>query len=564
MVITTRRTAGKGKAVTYKEPDSDDDIQMNDATPPPAKGELDEQEPPMKKLRTGINSSSPIPPQQDVQASESDDDYEASSSKKRKSPKSAAATKGKGKSKDKGKAKAQLHTLFDKLPTDVVYLSSASIWREAREEVDPPVPDCPPDQTSYLGPRLKKPTPISQTSTCYLNYSPIPTVRNETFSSKKPAANLHIKAGSSYRGKYYRMKDIEDIGAEWIAIKKKGSEAEIQEFKDTKKSETEEIMTHGAFCKVWERDRSILKRKQNRDMKQARRDDIFARLEALGHDSRDVRDWRVYHSRHFHSSTPLTEQRWKSIRRGLEVLVNEAKVSRHQRERSEIVRQRESLAENLIDAYYTTSDTPSAFRPRARALFQAEPFRAIIEQPNDVTVYAADFQAAVDALPDLVAAGAREVQLAVLQRMLDGGATNVGSPITPSDFDKIELATSTFFCKSMSPYNVLPICGGSDMDSHRCYLFRGSESRHQCLLYDHRASSTVAALIAAANLDPTITVDQMDQLDLRWHCPDLEGEAAQLALNWRDAVCNRKALPRIQALTLRPPSNAGTPCEAIH
>ncbi|KAG8905745.1 hypothetical protein FRC00_013049, partial [Tulasnella sp. 408] len=149
----------------------------------------------------------------------------------------------------------------------------------------------------------------------------------------------------------------------------------------------------------------------------------------------------------------------------------------------------------------------------------------------------------MDALPDLVAAGAREVQSMILQRMIDGGATNVGSPITPSDFGKMELATSTFFCKSRPEYNVLPICGAKDMDSHRCYAFR-DEPRHQCLSHDRRASSAVAALIAAANLDPTTTVDQMDELDLRFHSPDLPGESARLALNWRDAACHARKSTR--------------------
>ncbi|KAG8904881.1 hypothetical protein FRC01_008568 [Tulasnella sp. 417] len=63
--------------------------------------------------------------------------------------------------------------------------------------------------------------------------------------------------GSSHAGKYYRMKDIEDIGAEWADIQKGGNEAYIQEFKDRKKRETEYIMTHGTVCKTWDLDRTI-------------------------------------------------------------------------------------------------------------------------------------------------------------------------------------------------------------------------------------------------------------------------------------------------------------------
>ncbi|KAG8917447.1 hypothetical protein FRC00_013612, partial [Tulasnella sp. 408] len=109
--------------------------------------------------------------------------------------------------------------------------------------------------------------------------------------------------------KYYRMKDIVDIGTEWVTIKKKGSDADIKEFKDRKMSETKAIMSHGLFCKAWELDQSVLNEKQKREMEEARRNAIFTRLEALGYDSRDVRDCRVTNSRHFHTSTPLTARR---------------------------------------------------------------------------------------------------------------------------------------------------------------------------------------------------------------------------------------------------------------
>lgn len=40
-------------------------------------------------------------------------------------------------------------------------------------------------------------------------------------------------------------------------------------------------MTHGTFCKTWDRDRTILKSKQRDEVKEARRNELFARLEAL-------------------------------------------------------------------------------------------------------------------------------------------------------------------------------------------------------------------------------------------------------------------------------------------
>ncbi|KIO24005.1 hypothetical protein M407DRAFT_26536 [Tulasnella calospora MUT 4182] len=556
---------------------------MKDPPPPQPKAELDQYEPPMKKLRTGVDSSSPTSPPQDVQ----EDEYEASLSEKRKHRKSSAAT-----NKGKGKAKAQLDTLFGKLPTDVIYMpspsqrspptrqnkshasfapySSASIWREAREEVDPPVPNCPPDQSEPQWAHLLF---SRDCSTCMR--SNIPNVdwyhrlrlcskcgragvvlilgpRAQKAFPGIPDVNMLLEllpssnTGSSDRGKYYRMKDIADIGAEWAIVKKKGSRADIQEFKDRKKSETGEIMTHGAFCKTWERDRSILKKQQAKEIDDARRNEIYKRLEALGYNSQDVRDWRVTKSRHFDTSTPLTEQRWKIIRRRLEPLVNEVKTQRLAVERPPIIKQRETVAENLIKSYYTTLDVASAFRPRPQDLFQTEPFRAIIDLPNEITVTAAEFQPAMDALLELVSNGARETQSILLQCMIDGGATNIDSPITPSDFGKLELATSTFFCKSSSNYNGLPVCGGEDITSHRCYTFPASAPSHQCLSYDHRASNAVIALITAANLDLNTTADQMDQLDLRFHCPSLPDELHRLAMSWRDAAFYVRRFDQLQ------------------
>lgn len=103
-----------------------------------------------------------------------------------------------------------------------------------------------------------------------MTFSRTLTVRSHPCGIIQELPNVLHTAGSSYTGKYYRIKDIQDIGTEWSMI---DSDAEIQEFKDRRKSETEEIMTHGTFCKTWDRDRSILQRTQNREAKQARRNE---------------------------------------------------------------------------------------------------------------------------------------------------------------------------------------------------------------------------------------------------------------------------------------------------
>lgn len=72
---------------------------------------------------------------------------------------------------------------------------------------------------------------------------------------------------------YYRVKDIVDIEAEWATVKNKGSDAEIQEFKDRRKRRAKEILDHSTSCEAWERADSILKRQKAKEMRRIRQNE---------------------------------------------------------------------------------------------------------------------------------------------------------------------------------------------------------------------------------------------------------------------------------------------------
>ncbi|KAG8914238.1 hypothetical protein FRC00_000285 [Tulasnella sp. 408] len=368
----------------------------------------------------------------------------------------------------------------------------------------------------------------------------------ESFGSKAPKAFPNIlevkmlldllpysNGGSSRTGKYYRMTDIEGIGAEWATMRE-GIEAEIQEFKNRKKREAEDIVAHGTFCKTWDRDRIILKDKKRNEVKETRRNELFSRLEALGHHPEDVRDWRVTNHGSFYTSAALTEKRWETIRPALEAVIEDIKPRRLQIERCQIIDQRQALAESLLKTYQVPSDIPRAFQePLEECLFWPT-FSFIIHQPNEVSVTASDFQPALDELPDLLAQAASEIQADLLRRMLAGGATGIDPSSLGPSFDKIRLATSVFRCRSS--YNGLPVCGLDRLASHRCRPSSTSVRKYDCLYYDHHASNLVATLLAAANLDPSTTAEQMDGMDLRFHCPGGANQPGRMAMGWRDAV----------------------------
>ncbi|KAG8940776.1 hypothetical protein FRC04_005045 [Tulasnella sp. 424] len=341
-------------------------------------------------------------------------------------------------------------------------------------------------------------------------------------------------SGSSWRGRYYRIRDIRRIGAEWTSIKDK-SDHEIVEFKERKISELKEIVDTSSRCMTWERSQIVTKREEEHNLKEARKTELFARLEALGHDQSDVRSWAVFNSAFFKSTAQLTESRWNTMRPQLETLVNEAKNQRLERQRQQTIQSRESIAEDLIDEYYTSANIRPAFTPPFgfRDIIASAVFQDVIQRPNDVSI---DFQEALDALPELVAEVSQAIQLDLLQRMVDGGAPDLCISPTVSNFDPLLLATATFFCNGC--YLGLPLCGADELDSHRC-LPIPNKPRFYCLSYNHRASTAVVTLFEAAGLDPSTTAGQMDQRDLRFYC---SGCSPRLAMSWRDAVAHARTM----------------------
>lgn len=85
--------------------------------------------------------------------------------------------------------------------------------------------------------------------------------------------NCDWVAGSSWTGKYYRISDIQKIGAEWTSIKKKGNKKELDTFTMRRVKEVMEIKDTSTTFAKWERDRAYQKRKDNTDLKESRKNE---------------------------------------------------------------------------------------------------------------------------------------------------------------------------------------------------------------------------------------------------------------------------------------------------
>ncbi|KAG8921554.1 hypothetical protein FRC00_008491, partial [Tulasnella sp. 408] len=229
-------------------------------------------------------------------------------------------------------------------------------------------------------------------------------------------------AGSSWTGKYYRISDIQKIGAAWTSIKKKGDKKELEEFTMRRVKEVLEIRDTSTTFSKWERDRAYQKRKDNTDMKESRKNEIIARLEALGHNPSDVRSLTVIRNVAFNSTAQLTESRWNMIRPQLEIAVNQAKEERLNRERQRIILSRQQLAETLVREYYANSNIKPAFRSRSYIgdLLSSTMFRDVINRPFEVSLAREDFQEALNTVPELASNASREIQLHLLQLMIAG------------------------------------------------------------------------------------------------------------------------------------------------
>ncbi|KAG9042933.1 hypothetical protein FS837_010217 [Tulasnella sp. UAMH 9824] len=590
MVVSTRRKTGKVKEVKYAEDKEEDDTPSHDIEPTPHQhpgdeGSLSKETGPELGLEIGSSSVNKF---QRQEGSENEDEYGISHGKKRKPRKPATpSTKG----KRTGKAR-RLDTLFDKLPTEVVYTifaflhpldllrlartnqmlrshlmskASAHIWKEARRKINPPVPECPFDQAEPQWARLLF---TRECSNCDKNNIPnviwahrlrlchdcnragvvliLGAKVKKTFPDVDDVPSLlnllsWSLSGSSWTGRYYRISDIQKIGAEWTSIKKKGDKKELDTFTMGRVKEVMEIKDTSATFAQWERNRAFQKRKDNADMKESRRNEIISRLEALGHNRSDVQNLTVIRKAAFSSTAQLTESRWNMIRPQLEIAVNQAKDERLNRERQRIVMSRQQLAETLVREYYASSNIKAVFRSRSYVgdIVSSTMFQDVIHRPFEVSVAREDFQEALNTVPELASNASREIQLHLLQLMIAGGAPGIDPSPTGSSFDVLLSVTATFFCRAR--IDGLPYCGAGELDEHYCFPIP-NKPKFYCLSYDHRAGSTVAALLAMARLDPNTSAEQMDEKDLRFCCSGCSNGSSRLVMSWRDAACHAKTV----------------------
>ncbi|KAG9038509.1 hypothetical protein FS837_001219 [Tulasnella sp. UAMH 9824] len=334
---------------------------------------------------------------------------------------------------------------------------------------------------------------------------------------------------------YYPLAAVKKLAARYAAIKARGNEEELGEFKEQMLARRKAIVDSVKGFQEWEKGSSV---------EDTNRRIVAEKFEALGYLPVDYGDSSVVNSRFVNTRTLLTEARWATVGPHLEVLVNHAKHWRIARHRGNTIWQRQQLARDRIESYFDQRfQLEAAFRPTAAEVStKFSVFTDIIEQPNEAVVLAESFDGAVEALPSLLKEYADPKKRLLVQRMVEGGARNVSDPPAEEDLDKVFYATTVFFSKT-SKLDI-PICVGGEFERRLRCLFNagreGVDSVFRHLTFNSTASDAVGALLRCARLEETTTAEDLDALDLRFYCLGCEGRERKLARSWRDCAQHAK------------------------
>ncbi|KAG8981611.1 hypothetical protein FRB90_007133, partial [Tulasnella sp. 427] len=425
MVATRRKST-----ISYKEP-SDDEIDADVS-------QVDEEK---KTLR---RSAKRVVAVRDGDDSDVEFDSEEDAKPRRKKTKTTAgAVKGR-KSKGKVTARSMMKDLFSTLPIDLIYERSTSVWKTAREAVNPPVPECPKDQS--------EPQWAALLFTHNCTMCGTPRIQRVDWNLRLRGCEKCFKAQIVYRGtakKRYRnienfdnildllpwtnsaahrrtssvklyysvaiIKMVKIVGNYQVRVNAgvKGARADFDSFVEEKKREAKEQSESGVTLRKWAAEIVQLKSDADAEAKVRRKEAdverdglprMIAKLIELGHDPRDVQKAadRSFTESVFRVTTQLSETVWNRVKGIAEELVNEERQGRLEIEMGATRDTRRNAAKVRYDEFKKTYDSsPDYFMPSDRAFKEFPPVMAAIQR-EDAEVSPTIFDEAFEGLPELL------------------------------------------------------------------------------------------------------------------------------------------------------------------
>ncbi|KAJ7064803.1 hypothetical protein C8F01DRAFT_1128244 [Mycena amicta] len=463
--------------------------------------------------------------------------------------------------------------------------ASRGIWKAAREHADgPPVgPGMTEQQWAHLlygkakcqscgAPNIQRVDFGLQRRSCTrcLKYNLVVTSRFKTcFPDVDPSildllrythigGHSHGHASSSC---WYWRADIETVVAELagldrdIALRVSGARKKKSAFIAERTALIEAIEKHAQLCATWLDGAVSRREKERQDAVEKRRNDIKARFIALGYSERDVVS--IEYESAVSQAAPLTDRGWKMIQSQLEAVVRDAKDRRLMAERQALVAKRRNIVVQLYDEY-KRSLVPDQWRslPRLYDLFKEPAFKSVLDCADDIEITTAHFDAAVQALPEIVLSIQATRTAEMMDLLKDEPTPTSQTPdqepgeILPHPHSP-ESALAVFVCEQK--------CTGSRSSLRISFIGSQAAMAHQCkppftyhnndtaplktvLQLSQRGISAACALVKLAGLDPEhATCAEMDQVDARFTCLACPVRKAgnqfiQTAYPWRAAV----------------------------
>ncbi|KAF7303133.1 F-box domain-containing protein [Mycena kentingensis (nom. inval.)] len=429
--------------------------------------------------------------------------------------------------------------------------SSITVWRAALENAGLPMP--PPTMNEIQWTRLAV---ENACQTCGAVTRKADWKLLKRLCSKCNKAQL---LGISY-SRYNGLKDDgpefvlwrPDQNKPWIKVFDKADHQKQQElfqslsppeqatFREERAALLRTLAEHGRLGEEWAGGRSNARASELANLKEERYTSIVAKLTALGWGSEidsllpsdDLRNHKAVKAPNL-----LTERTWHSIQPELVAHMQLMKSKRIGRDFLALVEQRKVIAADVWNTYKKSQFPWTDIMPGAPDFWAIKPVYLLLQQPADVTIDSASFEALLPDMPDLISTWRTNLARKLVLCHKD---------LAPGQADDLQLAKCVFKCTHCRAGGGLSMLFGMSRGavaqplfwprvlSHRCnshqdeflpWLMSSSgkatEWSTRSLEFDKEAAKVVVKIVEACGLDPdATTVQEMDDLDARFACHD--------------------------------------------
>ncbi|KII94170.1 hypothetical protein PLICRDRAFT_36405 [Plicaturopsis crispa FD-325 SS-3] len=350
--------------------------------------------------------------------------------------------------------------------------------------------------------------------------------------------------------KHVVLKSDRDIAAEKI-LELANDMGQLRSYVNERIARTRDIQTHGERCGVWHN--NLLEDRSRRldELRERRKEAIFAKLRDLGWGDEIDRTPAYILSGHelFKQPKELTEHSWLSIKGSVICFMEGLKQIRLGSELLHKRLDRQSIVARLVKAYVLTRP-PNDIIPQVADVCSMPDFRSLIEAPVEMNVDADSFSGAMANFPRLVDDW-RESVSCTLVKLLPECQPSTNPPSL--NLSSLELATTWFHCHICTlpitfPRILVHHCmtglsysyDQQDTITGQCFMKLSCEPWNyggSRVAFHDVAAACARRLVELCGRDPLVTTaSEMYELDARFSCSTCRYGRTHCVMTWDKAV----------------------------